>query len=260
MANAWIIPPVAFTAASPFTAVGDASNLALDYAGLIWRSTLVSGPYVRIDLGADMIVDTIAMFGLAGSLSTATFQIYGSTAAQGAAARARPSGAQPLLAGSAMPVSGLGTALFALPSTWPAIRYIDIEFTGLASGYISFSRLVIGQRIQLSRNFSYGAEFGVRDLGSLDFSARGVLLRRRGAKLRTVSLTFSSVRKDEVETITKPLLERIGNTEMVALFTDPVADAQRQNRGYFGALVGDLTHAWAKASGFETKANVVSIF
>lgn len=60
--------------------------------------------------------------------------------------------------------------------------------------------------------------------------------------------------------MTQPLLERIGNTEMIALLTDPTADDQCQNRAYFGTLVGDIGHAWRKARLFEAKTNLVSIF
>jgi hypothetical protein len=128
------------------------------------------------------------------------------------------------------------------------------------AGSIQVSRVVAGQRIALERNFGFGAAFGVRDLGSVDFGRRGVLQRVRGKKLRTVGLTFSNVRKNEVEAQTTPLLERIGNTEMVAIVTDPDAHPERQNRCYFGPLVGDLGQTWRKPDLFEAKANLVSIF
>lgn len=256
MANAWILQPLGFTASSPHTAVGDPNNTALDYAGVIWRSTVTAAPYLRIDLGANTLIDTVQLFGLAGALG-GTFQVFGSTSAEGPV-RARASGALTLLAGSVMPVSGLGVALAPLP-TWPAVRYIDIEF-GLASSYIQVSRVAISKRIVLERNFGFGGSFGVRDLGSLDFSRRAILIRNRGKKLRTLGLTFSNIRKDEVEAMVKPLIEQIGNTEMIGFVTDPAADAQRQNRSYFGPLIGDLSTVWRNAAAWEAKANLVSIF
>lgn len=257
MANAWIMQPLGFTATSPHTAVGDPNNTSLDYAGIIWRSTVTASPYLRIDLGVNTLIDTVQLFGLSGTLG-GTFQVFGSTSAEGASARARTSGALTLLAGAVMPVSGLGVALAQLP-TWPAVRYVDIEFT-LASSYIQVSRVVIAKRIVLERNFGFGGTFGVRDLGSLDFSRRAVLIRNRGKKLRTLGLTFSNIRKDEVEAMVKPLIEQIGNTEMIGFVTDPAADAQRQNRNYFGPLVGDLSMVWRNAAAWEAKANLVSIF
>ena len=83
---------------------------------------------------------------------------------------------------------------------------------------------------------------------------------RRGVRLRTVSLTFSSIRKDEAEAQVRPLLEQIGNTDMVALCIDPTVDAQRQNRCSYGPLVGDVQLKWRNAAAWEAAINQVSIF
>lgn len=47
---------------------------------------------------------------------------------------------------------------------------------------------------------------------------------------------------------------------MVALVTDPAVHAQRQNRCYFGPLVGDLGQTWRNSAAWEAKVNLVSIF
>lgn len=258
MANAWIIKPLPFAATSPHTALGTPGNVALDYAGVIWRSINTPYPNLFIDLGVDTAVDTVMLFGLAGGMAGGGIQIYASTAAEGTGSYPRSTFGD-LLAGSSMPASGLGTSLFALPTAWPAVRYLRIEI-GQTGSYIQVSRLVVNKRIALSRNFAFGAGFGVRDLGSLDFSARGVMLRRRAAKLRTTALTFSNARKDEVEATVKPMLEQIGNTECVALVIDPDVNAQRMNRCYFGPLVGDLSVIWRNAAAWEAKVNLVSLF
>ncbi len=202
------------------------------------------------------------VFGAAGATTAWTMSIDVATQAQGSVFNpgAYTAGnVQQFLAGSEMPTSRNGVSVWQAPGAAITGRYWRIVI-GLPSGAATIARMVIGKRIQLDRNFNYGAAFGVRDLGSLDFSARGVLLRRRAKKLRTVGLTFSNIRKAEVEAVTQPLLEQIGNTEMVALLTDPAPDPQRQNRAYYGALVGDLGHTWRNAAAFEAKANLVSIF
>ena len=63
-----------------------------------------------------------------------------------------------------------------------------------------------------------------------------------------------------MEATTRPMLEYLGNTEMVALLTDPAADAQIASRAYFGPLVGDLAHVRRNAVAYEAKINLVSIF
>jgi hypothetical protein len=263
MANAWIIKPLPLAlVTTPSAAAYSGSNIGNDYAGLVWQSNGSAGQTILVDLGADYPIDTIALFGLVGFTIANPTTIRVATAAQGnsfgAGAFTTFLASGPVLAGSEMPVSGRGVGLYSLAAAIVG-RYVLLTYSGL-SGAVQISRAVIGQRIQLERNYAFGGSFGVRDLGSLDFSRRGVLLRTRGKKLRTLGLTFSNVNKDEVEASTKPLLEQIGNTEPVALFTDPDAHAQRQNRGYFGPLVGDLANVQRTARSWEVRVNMVSLF
>lgn len=266
MSNAIIIPPLAMPAvtASATAAGHDPMYVGNDFLGVVWKSpTGASSRSLVIDLGADTAFDSIALFGLTGAQAGWTLQVEAATAAQGSGF---PGGswvgsAVTLIAGSVMPTSGRGKALWLAPavSPPPASRYIRLTFAALSSAAVTVGRVVIGQRIQLHRNFQFGAAFGVRDLGSFDFSARGVPLRRRGEKLRSVGLTFPHVHRDEIEDHAAPLLERIGNTEVIALVTDPDAHEQRQNRMYLGPMVGDLGYVWSRANGFESRANVVGL-
>lgn len=264
MANAWILAPLPIPAAAASnTAAGRAPvHVGNDYAGVVWQSNGEASPWIVIDLGGDLPIDTVSMFGLAGISTANTLTIQTATAAQGGGfgggSYTAFVTAATALAGATMPLSGKGVSLHSIAAP-VTCRYVKIAFTGLA-GAIQIARCVIGKRIVLERNFSFGGARGVRDLGSVDFSARGVLLRRSGKKLRTAALTFSCVNKDEVEAHTQPLIERLGNTETAALFTDPAPDPQRQNRAYFGFLVGDLAQTQRNARAWEAKLNVVSIF
>ena len=261
MANAILIKPLvpaAVTASS--TAAGyDPAFVANDYAGVLWRANGTST--LTVDLGASPApVDTLMLFGLGGALAGWTVQVTAADNAGFSTGVVAFAATQALLAGSAMPTSGRGVCFVSGTATTKRYWRIDIRDAGGASVDVSVARLVMGARILLERNFSFGAALGVRDLGKLDVSRRGVLLRTRGAKLRTAALNFANVRKDEVEATVKPLLERIGNTEIVALVTDPAADTQRQNRCYCGPLVGDLSVTWRNAAAWETKALVLSLF
>lgn len=263
MANAWIIPPLPITSATASeTAPGYApGNVNLDYRGIVWRSSGAALPWLKLDFGADVEFDTVALFGLRGSLGgTATVRV--ATAAQGsgfgAGAYTEIATGVPILAGAAMPVSGLGVGLYSSAIVRTA-RYVMIQFAGLAS-WIEVSRAAVGARFRLERNYSFGAGEGVRDLGKLDFSSRGVLLRYRGAKLSTLSLTFSTVRRYEIEQLVRPMLKHIGNTECVAIVTDPDPHDERQNRSFFGPLVGDLGDTHRVADGYEVKFNQVGLF
>jgi hypothetical protein len=265
MANAWFFAPLPIVAAAASSM--SAGHLPLyvgnDHAGIVWESNAEASPWVRVDLGADTSIDTIALFGLAGFTAGNTLTIQTATAAQGSgfgagAFTAFTAAPTPVLAGSVMPEGGKGIGLFSIEAPVTA-RYVKILFSGLSAA-VQLARCAIGARLPLERNFGFGGNFGVRDLGSVDFSARGVLLRRFGTIMRTVALTFSNIHKDEVQAYTKPLLKRLGNTRTVALIVDPSADAYRQDTCYFGFLVGDLGHVQRNAVGWEAKFNVVSIF
>jgi hypothetical protein len=266
MANAWILPPLAMSGITVSSAaIGAGAYMANDFAGVVWRSAAGDVATVIVDLGADRPVDTLMLFGVDGtSIGTAMLEVLVATAAQGSnftAGSYWSTGPQPLLVGDRL-TSGAGVAIVAWSAGPPAAaRYLLLRVAGMtAAGSVQISRIVAGKRIQLARNFGYGANFGVRDLGNLDFTRRGILQRARGKKLRTVALTFSNIYRDEVEASTLPLLERLGNTELIAVVTDPDIHDQRQRRSYFGPLVGDLGHVQRKAAFFEAKINVVSIF
>lgn len=266
MANAFLLKPLPIIAASSNrTTLGVPLNVANDYAGVVWQTAAYDNvEQLTLDLGKAQPVDTIMLFGvvLAAGVNP-NMRVY--LAADGDAGFANPvytSAGQATLAGSAKSVNGTGATIWQAPAAAITCRYVRLEWGGFnqAGDPLTISRAVIGQRIVPQRNFTYGGSAGVRDLGSLDFSPRGVLLRRRGAKLRTVSLSFSSLYRDEVEGLVKPLLEQLGNTDMVALVTDPAAHAQLMNRCYYGPLVGDLGVTRRNAAAYEAKINMASIF
>lgn len=266
MSNAFVLKPMPFSVAavSSVAAGYDAANMANDHMGVVWRS-LTGSDVVGfvIDLGADIAVDTILLMGCTQASLAWEMAIDAATDAQGSTfpGGSWSGGNVPFLAGAVMPTSGRGRALWMAPLAGgpPPSRYWRLTVKNLSGAAVTIARIVIGKRIQLQRNFTFGAAFGVRDLGNAEFSPRGVFLRRRGAKLRSVGLTFSSVYKDEVEAAVHPLIETVGLTEPIALVSDPDPDAQRQNRIWFGPLVGDLGTVWPRANGFEWRANVVGL-
>lgn len=264
MANALLLEPVradtiTCDSAMPGTS---ASFVDRDEMGLVWRTEPGAGlRTIIIDFGSDVAIDTIMAIGIAEASPTWTWTVALSAQAQGGFSGAYWQGAaEPLLAGSEMPVTGLGKGLWRAPSGAPAVaRYLRIVFGGLGGAAFEVSRILAGRAVHLDRNFRFGAALGVRPLGTLDFSARGVILRRRGKKLRGLGLSFPSIRRDEVEAKVQPLLQRVGNDEALAIVLDPTPDPQRQNRLYYGFLAGDLGSTWARANGFQADFNLIAI-
>lgn len=248
--------------AGPTLDLGVASNLLNDYAGVVAQTTCTIGSTnqakISLDLGADTVLDTILVFGVELFPTNGNFIINYSTAAL--VTGSDTTGVA--YAGSSPMTGGKGVSFWSV-STPITARYVDIVYeagTGVTGKSVRASRVVIGKKITLQRNFSYGGGPGVKDLGTMDFSRRGVIMRAIGKKLRILSLTFSNIRKDEVQASIRPMFERQGITGPVAIVTDPSVDADRQNRCYFGTFVGDLGVIQRNALAWEAKSNLVSFF
>lgn len=266
MSNSIIVKPLPFASVSASsTAAGyDPTYIGNDHMGVVWKSEVGAATRtITVDMGSDVRIDAALLLGCTGADANWTLKVQAATAAQGSSfgQLAYDSGDAPFLAGSAAPVSGRGRALWLPPSAAaiPAARYWRFVIGGLGAGAATIGRLVLGRRLQLARNIVYGAAFGVRDLGSLDFSRRGVLLRQRGKKLRTISATYPAASRVEAESYIHPLLEEVGNTGPIALILDPDPDAQRQNRIWFGPMIGDIGTVWQTPAGFEWRGEIVDL-
>jgi hypothetical protein len=273
MANALLLRPLDWatvTASSTADAARVAANLALDRMGLVWRSATGSATRsLTFDMGSDVAIDTIALFGVAEGTGTGggvpsigwSWSIDLATEAQGAFSGSYwSSDPEDVLAGSVLPVSAMGKGLWmAAPGAPAAARHVRLNFAGLGTSAIQIARVCIGAKIQLERNFSYGLALGVRDLGTLDFSPRGTLRRREGRKLRGIGLQFNHVYRDELEGALQRLFERIGNTGALVVATDPTPHAERQNRMYFGMLNGNLGSVLARPGGYRADLNLVAL-
>lgn len=267
MSNVLIVKPaeIASVTASSTAPGKDPTYVGNDYMGIVWQSAAGASATLTIDAGANIEADTALLFGCDGATPAMTLQLLASTSAQGAGfAPAGWTGAVgAFLAGAEMPTNGRGVALWQAPATGgpPPSRYWRFAIGGLGGGRATIARVVLGKRVRLTRNFAFGSAFGVRDTGSVDFSRLGVMLRKRGTKLRTLGLSFQSIHRDECEASVKPLLEEIGNTDCVAIVTDPAEDAMRQRRAYYGPLFGDYSNGlvWRKADQFQAQVNLVSL-
>lgn len=264
MANGFLLKPLDLALVTCSTAATGykASNVNDDRMGLVWRSLASGGTQsLVIDLGANTAVDTITLHGLTDALPAWQWAVELATSAQGKFTGAYWSGtAADLLAGATMPQNGRGRALWEAPDDAPAsARYVRIAFSALADAAIEVARVCIGQRITLGRNFTYGAALGIRPLGSTAFSARGVLLRRRGARLRGVGVAVDAATRSEAETLIMPLLEQVGNDETVCLCMESTADDELQNRIWLGFLQGDLGSIYAGHDRFTASFNVLAV-
>jgi len=272
MANAFLFRPrqwasiTASGTASGFD-VNDLSPWPVPRMGRVWRAPSGSTAGLVIDLGADQEIDTLALFGIGNGNAVIgngwEWQVNLATAAQGSGFGGGAfwsSGWAPFAVNGQLPESLRAKHLWLAPDGAPdSARYVRLLFQNLGSAQLQIALATVGKRFQPSRNYSYGAALGVRDLGSLDYSPRGVVAQRPGAKRRGFGLTFNALRKDEVEGSLQRLFEQVGNTDPVVLVTDPANDLQLQNRIGIGHLTGNLGSVHRVPGFFQAEVNFVAV-
>lgn len=251
--------PVASVSASSTAAGYDAANVANDHAGVVWKSAPEVQSFLTADMGTSVALDSVLLFGCTGAKAAWLLTIQSADDSGFTSGVVTNALNVPFLAGAAFPSHGRGVGYWSADSAPAAKRYWRFIINKPGGEAATIARLAVGTRLTLERNFEFGAGFGVRDLGKVDFSARGVRLRRRAPKLRTLGLSFPSVTKDEAEQKVQPLVELAAGQEPVVIVTDPSASDHRQQRCWIGHLTGDLGTVWRTAAAWQWKANLIDL-
>jgi hypothetical protein len=261
MANAFAFKPERIVGAlASSTAAGyDPNYVANDQMGVVWKSNTGSASQTLTVVLDDYghAIDTVLIFGMTGAQAAWTLTVdamLDDTTTLNASG-----GNAGLLAGATFPTHGRGVGYWAGSVLNSGLKVYRLTFGNLSGAAVTVGRVALGSRMQLERNFAFGGGWGLRDLGNVDFSPQGVMLRRRAARLRTLGLTFPNVRKDEVEARVQPLIELAGAQEPIVLVTDSAADTMRQKRCYFGPMIGDLGTIWRARQSWEWRANLVDL-
>lgn len=262
MSNAWVmraLPMPGLSAGS--TATGyQASHMANDHAGVVWKSAGgAASVTITVDMGSPVAVDAALFFGCTSAGGAWTLTVQSADDAAMTVNAATLANGIAFLAGAALPTHGRGVGYWSATAAVTARRWWRFTIGNLASAQVTVARLVLGRKMTLERNFAFGGGWGVRDLGMVDFSPAGVRIRRRAAKLRMVGLTFPAVRKDEAEAKVQPLVELVAGQEPIVLVTDPDPHAHRQQRCWYGHLVGELGTVWRSAAAWEWRANLIDL-
>ncbi|RYD54647.1 MAG: hypothetical protein EOP60_07165 [Sphingomonadales bacterium] len=261
MANAWAMRPLPFSVEASSTAAGySAAYMANDHAGVVWKSaSALSSVSFIVDLGSAQMIDAALFFGCTGANWSWILTVESASNAAFSSNLVTHASGIPFLAGVALPSHGRGVGYWAADATPTPRRYWRFTIGALGGAPVTIARIAIGARLTLERNFAFGGAWGVRDLGTVNFSADGVRIRRRAAKLRTMGLTFPAVTKDEAEEKVQPLLELVAGQEPIVIVTDPSASNLRQQRCWFGHLTGDLGMIWRAALSWEWRANLIDL-
>jgi hypothetical protein len=257
MSNGFLCNSDLFTATAGGGVVSgtSAAFLSNDFMGMVLRFSAGTPFFATIDFGAANAIDTFALLNTNLPVGAAWYL-------QGSSASDFSSGydSGPIADGGE--ISNVRTGrrhlLLTLP-TQQSFRYWRVVINGVTGVQLEAARLIIGRRTLYARNFEFGAQRGVRDLGEVEFGPAGALLRRAGRVLRTLGISFPMVTQQETEFIGLRLLETLGNTGFVFACLDDEASQFRSERMYFGPLEGNLAMTWRAHDTFEKRLQLVSV-
>jgi hypothetical protein len=221
------------------TANERAEKLAIHLAqfkhiGMTWRTSGPANAWVRGDFGQDRVVDFVALL-QANALPGTTIRIrLGTTQAQVDGSAPYDSGALPFIAPAITREDGLYHSHHELPAPVTA-RWWRIDIGG-HTGDFEAAKLVIGKKITPARYYDKNFEFGVQDLGSVDFGPWGVAEEEDGLIFRTCTFKLSWIADAEYEGSWRPLIEKVGKRQPIYLCFDPQPTTARQAKTYFGVF------------------------
>lgn len=262
MAKAWVLQPLALphlsaSATAPGSSIVLATN---DYAGVVYRSPGgADAVTITIDMERTEAVDAALFFGCSGAEPGWLLSVESADDGAFAVNAALLATGIPFLAGVEMPSHGRGVGYWESSAPVTPRRWWRFTIYALGGAAVVIARIAIGRKLTLERNFAFGVGWGVRDFGTVDYSPRGVRMRRRAAKLRTLGLTFPAVTKDEVESKVQPLIEAVGGQAPIVIVTDPAPHAMRQRRCWIGTMTGELGTVWRSATGWEWRAALIDL-
>lgn len=202
--------------------------------GLTWRTVGNANLWARGQFGSAQAIDFCAI--VAGNAQPGTtYRLrLGNSQAEVDGTAPYDSGDLPYISPAITSADGLYHSHLELPSVQTATWWrIDI---GGHTGDFQASMLVLGQKVQPSKFYNLDFEYGVKDLGNLEWGRYGVLDEDPGLIARTVAFTLAWNTEAEFETSFRPMMEQLGKRGIVYLVFDPEATAYRQAKTFMGVF------------------------
>lgn len=203
--------------------------------GVTWQADATSGLWARGKFDTTQTVNFAAMVAANAQVGTTIQLRLGNTQADVDGSSAPyDSGALTFINPAIMREDDLYHSHLEMASPVAALWWrIDI---GGHTGSFEASSLILGQSIEPSRFYNYDWQYGVRDLGTMDFTRYGVLDEEPGVIFRTVEFTLGWVSEAEYEASFRPLVENAGKRGIVYVVFDPQPSSYRQARTFMGVL------------------------
>lgn len=223
------------------TAGYPAANLnRMKAIGLTWKSTGNTNLWVRGQFSAARAIDFCSIVA-ANALPGTTIRLrLGSSQAAVDGTAAYDSGAVAFINPSITREDGLYHSHLELPSV-QTYQWWRIDIGG-HTGDFQAAMLVLGQKVTPTKFYNLDFEYGVTDLGEMNWGRFAVPDETPGAIMRTATFTLGWVSETEFETSFRPMMEKLGGRGIVHIAFDPTANIYRQAKTYMGVF-GKLPYA-----------------
>lgn len=233
-------------------------NLAEHKAiGLTWQSGSYGDHWIRGQFTGPRAIDFCALVSANAQPDTQVRLRLGSTMAQVDGSAPYDSGALPFISPAISREDGLYHSHLELPSPVTANAF-RLDITG-HSGPFEASMLVLGQKVEPSRFYNWDREFGVKDLGSGEFTSWGVFNEQPGIVMRTIDFTLGWQSETEFEASFRPMIEQLGIRQPLYLVFDPEPHAARQAKTYMGMLSKPGFARGTRRPGFTQDFSILSM-
>jgi len=198
--------------------------------GLVWRSTGNSNLWARGQFNSTQPISFCTMLAANALAGTQIRLRLGTSQAEVDGAAPYDSAAQAFISPSVSRESGLYNSH--LQFAEQSALWWRVDITG-HTGDFSAMKLVMGKAIQPARYYNSGFEYGLEDLGAIDFSRWGVALETDGFIFRSVNFRLGWVSEAEFESAFRKVMNQSRRGPVLVCF-DPQPNAYRQDKTYFG--------------------------
>jgi len=202
--------------------------------GLTWRTASDTSIWARGDMSTAKAIDFCSIVSANAQAGTTIRLRLGDSQAEVDGTADYDSGAVALINPSITRADGLYHSHLELPSLQTK-RWWRIDIGG-HTGPFEASHLVLGERIQPSRFYNLDFEYGVKDLGGMEWTRFGVPNEDEGVVFRSITFTLAWITEAEFEADFRPMMEALGKRGVVYCCFDPEATIYRQARTYMGVF------------------------
>lgn len=200
--------------------------------GVTWRTSSATSVWVRGDFGSEQEIDFCSMLA-ANALPGTTIRLrLGTTQAEVDGTAPYDSGVLDFIDPSRERDDATYSSHLEIASV-QSYRWWRVDIGG-HTGAFEAAALVLGKKLTPANYYSPNFEYGVEDLGAVEFGRYGVVDETPGLVMRTLAFRFGWLSEEDFETMFRPMVKRLGRRGVALWCLDPQESVYRQDKTYFG--------------------------